>query len=187
MRPILVVLSFLVLLCAPAHADEVRLKNGAVIQGRIVREDPESIVVDLGRGRMIIARRDIAAIRRTSNGDFPDAPSSPDREGPDSTKERSRRTGGPPTQDAIRQGGGVPRSPAQPVPRKRREKPVAVGPGPKVVPVERTPPARPRSSGGDPPPEGANPSRSSPPRGGTASAPSATKPAQRRATAKPDW
>lgn len=177
MRAFLSCLSCLLLLCAPALGDEVRLKNGAVIQGRIIREDRDSIVIDLGRGRMNIARRDIVSIRRTTSDAHGGDPSERDPAGSD---DRTRM----PSQDGATKRHGVPSPPVATVPRKKKERPTPTGP--RVVPVEKNRPVPPRVRNGGT--ESTSQSRSearamSVP----TSAPSASKPAQRRATSKPDW
>jgi hypothetical protein len=148
MRFLLVILGVLLITASPARADEIRLKNGSVINGRIVREDRESIVIDLGRGRMSIARRDIVSIRRTSGTET--GPSDPGRDDPAPRSEPSARATKSPR--ATPTTGGIPRTTPQ-TPRKRRDR--ATAGGPKVVPVERTPPKAPKGAG----PESASPSR----------------------------
>jgi hypothetical protein len=162
-RPILLIVSVMAVAASCLCADEVRLKNGSVIQGRIVREDDHTIVIDIGRGRMNIARRDVVAVKKVSTPE-PDAPK-PDQRGPRPSPDSP--------QDAVPapQGGGVPRVVPAQAPRKKRDK-ASGGPGPKVVPLDRTPPS-PSKDG----PEG--PSKKSASRG------SSSKPS--RASAKPDW
>jgi hypothetical protein len=164
------ILGVLILASSPVRADdEIRLKNGSVIHGKIVRDDKDGVTVDLGQGRMNIPRRDILDVKRVAA-----APAEEDA--PKNAPNRSTRDVPGNPQDAVPpKGGGTPRVPYVPPQRKKR-----VGPGTKVVPVERTPPPSPK-----PAPESTAPSRSSASR----SSPSApmTKPGQRPANAKPDW
>jgi hypothetical protein len=164
----------LMLLCAPALGDEIHLKNGSVLHGRIVREDQDSLVIDLGRGRMNIARRDIVTIRRSK------APAPGDGESetrpPVRPDDRTRRGTDAPAQHAIPPAEANPRVPIVPAQRKKKDRPA---PTPKVVPVDRTPPKPPARDVG---PEASGPARKE----ATHSGPSATKPGARR-TATADW
>lgn len=68
-----IVALLLLLSCLPAWAgDLIRLHNGRVLRGRIVSQDAESIVVDLGTGKVTVRRDAIRAIERgTTAGDPP--------------------------------------------------------------------------------------------------------------------
>ena len=151
---------------AMARGDEIRLKNGSVIYGKIVREDADVVVIDLGRGRMNVARRDIVLIKRAPTPELLEGEKPPVAPLPG---QRQTREAPQPAQDAIPAKGGLPRALPPQVPRRKRERPPAAGP--KVVPVERTPAPRPPGTG----PDSASPSRK------------ATKPTTTRPTAKPDW
>jgi hypothetical protein len=169
MRRALVLLGVLLIVPSEARADEIRLKNGSVIHGKIVREDKDVVVIDLGRGRMNVARRDITAVRRT-----PEPAEKPD----DPNNKRNTRDPADHSRDAVPPQGGAPRPPFVPIPRKKKERgsgPVPGG-GPKVVPVERTSPSAGKSTG----PDAGAPSRKS--AKGTGSHTKTPAP-----SAEPDW
>jgi hypothetical protein len=128
----LLLLGALLILASPALSDEVRLKNGSVFHGRIVREDKESITIDLGRGRMDIARRNIVTIVRAAPVESPPAP-------PSDVPPKPVKTIPIPDRSQQSEGGPNSRQPVVPPRGKRRER--AAGPAPKIVPVDRTPPA----------------------------------------------
>ncbi|MBI5366824.1 MAG: hypothetical protein HZA54_07285, partial [Planctomycetes bacterium] len=58
------------LLCAtawcggPCAADVVRLKNGTLLEGRIVAEDDRALVLEIMGGRMQIPRADVLSVTR---------------------------------------------------------------------------------------------------------------------------
>ena len=142
MRTLLAILASFLLAAAPALGDEVRLKNGSVLHGRIVREDKDSITIDLGRGRMDIARRNIETITRTApvGAEGAQDPAALPRPAP-------RPPAGAPGNAPV----VSPRVPVVTQPRKPRAR--ATGPAPKVVPVERTQPQPPpEPSPAEPPP-----------------------------------
>jgi hypothetical protein len=150
-------------------SDEIRLKNGSILQGKIVREDKDVIVIDLGRGRMSIQRRDVVAVKKQTE---PEEPATPDQRGrptPDNSE------------DAVPapQRNPPPRVVPAQVPRKKK----GGAAGPKVLPVGKPPaqapaPGAPAPRAKDPGPEG--PAKKPVDRAGTASRPT-------RPTAKPDW
>jgi hypothetical protein len=185
MRPFIIVLGVLLLAAHEARADEVRLRNGSIIQGRIVREDKDVVVVDLGRGRMNILKRDVMSIRRGAPEPAESAPTSRDpaqrRESPP-PRERSTRQGSEDPQDAVpAKGGGIPRAQTVQAPRKKRDRAAGPTPGPKVVPVERTSPPAARGTAPEPP-------RNAAPRAGESGTAQATsKPKSGRGSATPDW
>ncbi|MBI3271730.1 MAG: hypothetical protein HYZ53_22255 [Planctomycetes bacterium] len=49
---------------APARADQLKLRDGRTIDGRIVREDADALKVELIRGAVLIARTDVVEIVR---------------------------------------------------------------------------------------------------------------------------
>ena len=58
------VLFFLGLLCAlGAAGDLVHLKNGRLLKGRVVQETKTAVVVDVGAGRVTVARSHTLSIR----------------------------------------------------------------------------------------------------------------------------
>jgi hypothetical protein len=158
MRTLLLVLGLVLIAATPALADEIRLKNGSTIQGRIVREDPDFVTIDLGRGRMSIARRDILSVVRT-------VPPAPDTGSPD---ERRPRETAPPPDRAVTPRKADPRTTVSN--SRKRGKSTPTGPNPKIVPVERVPSRTPHRPG----PESVTPSRS-------------TSRTARAPTNQPDW
>src|SRR5262245_17780019 len=80
MRTPIGVLAALLLVVSPVRADEIRMKNGSILFGRIVQESKDSVTIDIGQGRMNIARRNIVSILKTapesapSDGSGADAP-----------------------------------------------------------------------------------------------------------------
>jgi hypothetical protein len=76
MRLFALILGLILAVTFPARADEVRLRNGAVIQGRVVRDDKDAVVVEVGNGRMNLARRDVVSvtINRTDPAEPSDKP-----------------------------------------------------------------------------------------------------------------
>jgi hypothetical protein len=155
MKRSLVILALLAFGASSALADEIRLRNGSSIHGRIVSENKEMVTIDLGRGRMSIPRRDILTITRT-----PFQP--PEQSSP---KDRKTRENDPPPQKAIPTRRAEPRTSAQ-TPRRRGTSRTPTGTQPRIVPVERTPPKPSRSPGPEseapPPPQRSSSSRTAP-------------------------
>jgi hypothetical protein len=54
--------TLLALAPALAHADSVFLKNGGEIRGQIVEQREDSIVIEVGPGRLTVARRDVVRV-----------------------------------------------------------------------------------------------------------------------------
>lgn len=190
MRLSLLILGIVLIAASPARADEIRLRNGSVIQGRIVREDKDFVVIEIGRGRMNLARRDIVAITMShvesvepASGSPAPGARNPANPPPPATATPPTRRVRPATEEATpTEGEGAPRAPVVLPNRRVRGMPT---PGPKIVAVDRVP-AQPLTGVG---PESDAPPRKSPTRAATApeSNGSAAKPTASRATPKPDW
>jgi hypothetical protein len=139
-------------------ADELVLKNGSVLHGRIVREERDQVTIDLGRGRMSIARRDIVAIKRgspTPAGDPSTESDAPPVDAPSPAQKRTRPAPRTSPQKATDKDPTAEKQPAAQPTRKRKPG------GPKIVQVERVP-AKPSKGAG---PESSAPSRKSASRG----------------------
>ncbi len=55
-----------------AHADTIILKNGSKLEGRIVKETPDSVVILVsGVGKLEVERKRIAEIERDAKGTEP--------------------------------------------------------------------------------------------------------------------
>jgi hypothetical protein len=174
MRTLIIVLGALLVSASPARADEIRMKNGSILYGKIVREDKESVTIDLGRGRMDVSRRNIVSIVRTAPESAPAEPTPADS--PVKPAKRSAPEGTPAEPQS---GGAAPRVPVAPTARAKRERPTR-GPGPKIVPVDRAPQA---SATVEPVgPESTPPARKPAPRGGGETASKSTS-----RTVKTDW
>jgi hypothetical protein len=169
MRTLIILLATLLVSASPARADEIRMKNGSILYGKIVREDKESVTIDLGRGRMDVSRRSIVSIVKSAPESAPTEP--PPAEAP--TKPARK-----PAPEA--QSGGAPRVPLAPTARARRERPTR-GAGPKIVPVDRAP-AQAQSGVEAAGPEGTPSPRKPAPRAGGETASKSTS-----RTAKTDW
>jgi hypothetical protein len=188
MRLLPLILGMILITAAPASADEVRLRNGSVIYGKIVREDKDFVVIEIGRGRMNLARRDIVAITVSRVDPVEPAGGSPATEGrsgaPTPTPEQQRLR---PAAEETPQGdgGGGQKAPVVLPPRRLRGVPTQ---GPKIVAVERLP-AQPPLPVVPLGPEAETPVRKAPNR--TTAAPdskgSTPKQAASRAAPKPDW
>jgi len=63
-RTLLVSLAWAAIICACARADEITLKNGNVIEGKIVEETPDKIVMETDFGKITIRRSQIESIKR---------------------------------------------------------------------------------------------------------------------------
>ena len=59
-----------VLAFQPLHADEIHLKNGRVIEGRVVAETKKRLVIEVPYGRMTLDREEISEIVRTSEAEY---------------------------------------------------------------------------------------------------------------------
>lgn len=201
MRLLPLILGMVLIAAAPARADEIRLRNGSVIQGRIVREDKDIVVIDVGRGRMNLARRDIVAITVShvesvdpvNKSPAPNAqdPANPPAAGSEPLPSRRVRPTAeetPPSEEAS----------APVVLPPRRFRGGVPTPGPKIVTVERLP-AQPAagantgasvtSAGTAAGPESEAPVKKPPHRAvaPTDSKGNASKQSASRATPKPDW
>ncbi|GEM_PF-3428834 len=64
LRALVLAAVFLALVAAAAHGDEIRLKNGSVIEGVIIKETPDEVVVKTEYGTVTIRRVKIESIRR---------------------------------------------------------------------------------------------------------------------------
>jgi hypothetical protein len=94
MRTITATIAVLLTLAALAAADTVILKNGSKIEGRIVKETDDQVVVQVpGVGKLVVDRDRITEIRRDGRGT---AEPPPRRTGPTKpTKpKKPRRRGG---------------------------------------------------------------------------------------------
>lgn len=95
--------ALLALLLAPAAllGDEVRLKGGGAIQGEIVEESPEEIVVNSAYGVMRVARSRVASVVRSAYRPPPPPPAPEAPEPPASSVPRPKGNQGtpPPAED----------------------------------------------------------------------------------------
>lgn len=174
MRTLIILLGTLLVSASPARADEIRMKNGSILYGKIVREDKESVTIDLGRGRMDVSRRNIVTIVRAAPESAPTEPS------PADAKPLPARKPAPEASPEPQSGGAVPRVPLAPTARAKRERPTRPT-GPKIVPVDRAP-AQAAATVEPVGPESSLPARKPAPRSGGETASKSTS-----RTAKTDW
>jgi hypothetical protein len=118
------VLGMLLSIVSTVRGDEVRLKNGAVIHGRVVMDGKDAVVVEVGHGRMNLARRDVISV--TIAREPVQAPA----ERPASAEVPARRAS---VRETARHH---PTTTMPPPPAGRRAAPAA-----RVIPVERVVPA----------------------------------------------